>query len=39
MTDHAVSATHPLGAARSPTGLIAKAGPLIAFGVLLVGAI
>src|SRR5471032_1073196 len=39
MTDHAISTTHPLGAARSPTGLIAKAGPLVAFGVLLVGAI
>jgi inorganic phosphate transporter, PiT family len=39
MTDHAASTTHPLGAAHSPTGLIAKAGPLVAFGVLLAGAI
>src|SRR5476649_1651929 len=39
MTDHAASTIHPLGAARSPTGLIAKAGPLVAFGVLLAGAI
>ena len=39
MTEHAISTTHPLGAARAPTGLMAKAGPLVAFGILLAGAI
>ncbi len=39
MSEQALHASHPLGAARSPSGLIAKAGPLVAFGVLLAGAI
>ncbi len=38
MSDHAIKSTHPLGASHS-TGWIAKAGPLVAIGVLLAGAI